>query len=151
MAPMATITKHLELDAPPDAVWEALADFGAVHVRLAPGFVTDCRVDGGDGRDGTDGIDRVVTFFSGAVARERLVTCDHERRRLVYTVVDSAAGASHHQASAEVRQTGDPHQCRLVWTTDLLPDTLAPFIDQMMERGGAAMADHFRLVPEGSR
>ena len=38
---MASILKHIEIDAPADAVWDAVSDFGAVHRRFAPGVVTN--------------------------------------------------------------------------------------------------------------
>ena len=38
---MTSILKHIDIDAPADAVWDAVADFGAVHRRFAPGFVTN--------------------------------------------------------------------------------------------------------------
>lgn len=109
--------------------WDALRDFGAVHERVASGFVVNASVDGPD---------RVVTFASGAQARERLVTLDDDRRRLVYTVVDGPLGATHHQASVEVRDASAG--CTIVWTTDLLPDGLAPVVDGLMEQGAAAIA-----------
>jgi Polyketide cyclase / dehydrase and lipid transport len=130
---MASIRKIIDVAAAPDAAWDALADFVPVDKRVAPGFVTESvPVDG----------DRLVTFFNGAQARERLVTCDGEERRLVYSVVDSATGFTHHQATVEVR---DPEPgaagCRIVWTTDLLPDDLAPVIESMMEQGRPAIAE----------
>src|ERR1700693_2981386 len=75
---MASIHKDIPLDAHPDDVWAAVRDFGAVHQRLAPGFVLDARLDGEA---------RIVTFANGTVARELLVDCDEERGRLVYAVV----------------------------------------------------------------
>ena len=36
---MATICKEILIDAPPEHVWDALRDFGALHERLVPGFV----------------------------------------------------------------------------------------------------------------
>jgi Polyketide cyclase / dehydrase and lipid transport len=131
---MASIHKIIDVGAAPAAAWDALADFVPVDKRVAPGFVTESvPLDGGD---------RVVTFFNGARARERLVTCDAERRRLVYSVVDSATGFTHHQATVEVH---DPEPggrgARIVWTTDLLPDDLAPTIEAMMERGRSAIAE----------
>lgn len=112
--------------------WDALRDYGAVHQRVAPGFVIDARLDGND---------RIVTFVGGAVARERLITLDDDRRRLVYSVVDSPLGPTHHQSSVEVL---DPEEgsagCRVVWTTDVLPETLAPVIDGMMDQGAIAIA-----------
>ena len=38
---MASILTSVEIDAPAAAVWDAVADFGAVHRRFAPGFVTN--------------------------------------------------------------------------------------------------------------
>jgi hypothetical protein len=130
---MASIHKTIDVGAAPSAAWDALADFVPVDKRVAPGFVTESvPVDG----------DRLVTFFNGAQTRERLVTSDGERRRLVYSVVDSASGFTHHQATVEVH---DPepggHGARIVWTTDLLPDDLAPGIEAMMERGRSAIAE----------
>lgn len=129
---MASIRKVLALATPPEEVWDALADFAAVHERVAPGFVTDSR---------TEGNDRVVTFASGAVARERLVSADARDRRLVYTVVRGGLPFTHHQASVEVLDAPDGATgCRLVWTTDVLPDGVAPVVDRLMDQGATAIA-----------
>src|SRR5688572_3040305 len=126
---MASILKDIQVGTTAQNAWDALRDYGAVHERVAPGFVTDARLDGDD---------RIVTFVNGAVARERLVTVDEERRRLVYTVVDGPLGATHHQASVEVLDAaGRVTGCHVAWTTDVLPEHLAPVIDGMMEQGAA--------------
>lgn len=39
---MASIRKQIKIRANPDHVWDAVRDFGAVHMRLVAGFVTDC-------------------------------------------------------------------------------------------------------------
>ena len=75
---MASIRKETELAAEASRVWDALRDFGAVHTRVAPGFVVATRVEGDT---------REVTFGNGASARERLISCDDAERRLVYAVV----------------------------------------------------------------
>ena len=69
---------HVEalIDAAPDKVWEVVGDWENGPVRMAPGFVVSSVVDGDA---------RVVTFANGAVARERFVTRDEGRRRLVGT------------------------------------------------------------------
>ena len=127
---MASIRKEIAVGAPAAAAWDRLRDFGAVD-RLAPGFVTAAVLDGPD---------RVVTFFSGARARERLVTVDDDARRIVYTVVEGPLGATHHQAAVEVVGDGEGADgCRLVWTTDVLPDSLAGPIDGLMAQGAAAI------------
>jgi hypothetical protein len=123
---MASIIREIEIDAPADHCWDALADFGAVHERIAPGFLVDARME--------DATTRTVTFFTGAVARERLVGLDHEHRRLAYSVVESSLGATHHNASAQVVPI-DARRSRFVWTTDVLPDALADVIAMLMDQG----------------
>ena len=127
---MASIRKETVIDARPDDVWAALRDFAAVHERLVPGFVTDCHLDG----EGA----RIVTFFTGAVAREVLVACDDDARRLVYSVVESPMGSTHSNASGQVFAEGDGRS-RFVWITDVLPDRVAPAVDQLMEQGIAVI------------
>jgi Polyketide cyclase / dehydrase and lipid transport len=124
---MASIRKEIVIDADPDAVWDAVRDFGALHVRLAPGFVTDCHL---------DGTDRIVTFFTGTVLRERLVARDDETRRLVWAIIDGPY--SHHNGAVEVTALDDG-RTRYVWTTDVLPDELGEPTSQQMERGIAAV------------
>jgi hypothetical protein len=123
---MATLRRQIALDAPAATVWSALRDFGAVHTRVAPGFLTKLEMD----RD-----DRIVTFFNGLVARERLITADDEDCRLVYAVVEGRA--SHYNAAVQVFPEGDGS--RLVWTIDLLPNELAPAIGGMMDHAAGFM------------
>lgn len=124
---MATLRKQIAIDSGAASVWSALRDFGAVHTRVAPGFLTRLEIDNGD---------RIVTFFNGLVARERLVTLDDEDRRLVYAVVEGRA--SHYNAAVQVFPEGDGRS-RLVWTIDLLPDALAPAIGGMMDHAADFM------------
>jgi carbon monoxide dehydrogenase subunit G len=126
---MASIRKEIQIEANPEDVWAALRDFGAVHERIAPGFVVDSRLE--------DDTTRIVTFFNGAVAREVLVDLDDDARRLVYSVVESPLGLTHHNASAQVIADGDA--TLFVWTADLLPDDLAPAVDEMMDGGITAI------------
>lgn len=121
-APVASIRKERLIEAPAEQVWDALRDWGGLHERLVPGFVTDTQLDGEA---------RIVTFFNGAVAREILIDCDDEQRRLVWSVVDGPY--THHNGAAQVFAEGDG--CRFVWTADLLPDEAAVPTGEMMERG----------------
>lgn len=125
---MATIYKEFIVEADASQVWDALRDFGAVHTRLAPGFLTGCELDGTGAR--------IVSFANGLVAREVLVGIDDANRRLAYTVTDGKA--SHHHASAQVFAQGEG-RARFVWITDVLPDALAAYIEPMMVQGGQAM------------
>jgi hypothetical protein len=132
---MASIRKEIVVDAEPDVVWDAVRDFGALHVRLAPGFVTDCRL---------DGTDRIVTFVTGTVLRERLVSCDDESRRLVWAIIDGPY--SHHNGAVEVSAL-EGGRTRYVWTTDVLPDELGAPTSEQMERGMAAMETTLNAPP----
>jgi carbon monoxide dehydrogenase subunit G len=120
---MASIRKEIVVNASPQDVWAALRDWGALHERLVPGFVTDTR---------RDGEDRIVTFATGAVFRERLVDLDDDACRLVWSIVDGPY--AHHNASAQVFPEGET-AARFVWTADLLPDELAGPTGQAMEQG----------------
>jgi hypothetical protein len=124
---MASIHKDFPVDAPAHEVWDALRDFGALHTRLAPDFVTDCKLEDGA---------RSVTFANGTTARELLVDCDDQRRRLVYAVISERV--KQHSASAQVIPEGEA-RCRFVWITDVLPHEIAPYVSAQMDAGAAAM------------
>jgi carbon monoxide dehydrogenase subunit G len=126
---MPTIRKEFTVAAGLDSVWAAFRDTGAVHRVLAPGFVTDCRLEEG-------GAARIVTFANGIVAREAIVDLDNDGHRLAYSA--SGGRLTHHNASFQVTEDG-PGRCRIVWLADLLPAGMKPAIDAMMEQGVAAM------------
>jgi hypothetical protein len=123
---MATIRKDMTVRANPALVWDAIRDVGAIHTRLAPGFVTGTKLEGDA---------RIVTFASGQVARELIVTIDDDACRLVWSVVGTKF--THHNGSLQAFAEG--HRCHLVWIADILPDTLAGYIGGMMEQGMEAM------------
>jgi hypothetical protein len=129
---MASIHKDIPLDAPPVDVWAAVRDFGNVHQRVAPGFVTDCKLDGDS---------RIVTFDNGNSARELLVTMDEERRRLVYAVVSERV--KQHSASIQIFADGEGRS-RMAWIADVLPNEIGPHIDGQMDLGALAMQKNFR-------
>jgi hypothetical protein len=124
---MASIHKDIPLDARPEDVWAAVRDYGAVHQRVAPGFVTDCKLDGDS---------RIVTFANGNVAQELLVTMDDARQRLVYAVVSERV--KQHSASVQVFADGE-NRSRMVWIVDVLPNEIAPYIDAQMDQGALAV------------
>jgi hypothetical protein len=135
---MTSIVKEVTIDAPAPDCWDALRDFGALHQRLARGFVTSTKMAGDR--------DREVTFFTGAVARERLVGINEELMRLAYTVVDSPLGSTHNNASAQIIPIGD-RQCRFVWITDILPDDLSGRIAELMDAGLKAIKKTLESTP----
>ncbi|MCP3461592.1 MULTISPECIES: SRPBCC family protein [unclassified Bradyrhizobium] len=124
---MASIHNDVPLNAPAHKVWDAVRDFGALHERLVPGFVTACQLDGDA---------RIVTFSNGSVAREVLVDADDARQRLVYAINNERL--KHYSASVQVIADGEA-KCRLVWTIDMLPNELAPYVQGQTREAVHAM------------
>ncbi|SFU41592.1 Polyketide cyclase / dehydrase and lipid transport [Polaromonas sp. YR568] len=133
---MTTIYKEFTVEASLESAWDALRDFNAVHQRLAPGFVVDCKP--GEGS-------RTVTFANGFVAHEVLMGIHEAAHRLSYTVVGGKA--SHHLASAQLFAEGEG-RTRVVWITDVLPDALGDYIDGMMTQGAAVMQKALSAPPK---
>jgi hypothetical protein len=127
---MASVRLSTIINCDAASAWDALRDFGALHTRLAPGFVTDCQL--------ADGA-RIVTFHNGMSVRERFVSSDDARRRLVWAVV--GAPFEHHNGAATVAPDG-AGRCRFEWQADMLPDMLAGEIEPMMREGLAAIKHH---------
>ena len=119
---MASIRRQILIDVPPADAWNALRDWGALHVRLVPGFAVATEVDGRD---------RVVTSFNGTVYRERIVDLDEASRRLVWSIVNGPY--EHHNASAQVLEAPDG-RTTFAWFADLLPDTAAEHTGRSMEQ-----------------
>ncbi len=123
---MASIRREMQVATDAARAWDAMRDVGAVHTRLAPGFVVDTRLEPGA---------RVVTFANGLVARELIVDVDDAARRVAWAAVGGRL--SHHNASLQVFADGD--RCRVVWIADLLPDEMAQPIAAMIDQGMGAM------------
>ena len=124
---MATIRRQCNVGASPEAAWDAIRDIGAVHTRLAPGFVSDTKLEPGA---------RIVTFVNGMVIREPIVTLDDEARRLVWSA--EGGWTTHYNAALEV--IARPDGCAaIVWTADFLPDDVKPRLAAAIDAGMRAM------------
>jgi hypothetical protein len=124
---MASICKDIPLAVDVDTAWAAIRDVGRPHLVFTPVLA------------GTelDGDDRIVTFANGLVVRERIVDLDDTARRLAYTVVDGPF--THHHATFTVTAESDGSSC-LTWVADLLPDEVAPMVEELMDQGASAAA-----------
>ena len=123
---MASIHKEAYIEVKPEDVWAAFRDVGAIHTRLARGFVVDTKLEGDT---------RLVTFANGIVVREKIVDIDDAKHRLAYSVVEGRP--THHHATFQVLAEGAGS--RIVWVADLLPNELKPAIEEMMAHGMSAM------------
>jgi len=123
---MASIRREISINAPPEHVWSAVRDVGALHTRLVPGFVVDTKLEDGA---------RMVTFGNGSVVRELIVDVDDHARRIAWAAVGTRM--THHNASLQVfAENGGTLG---VWIADLLPHELAPQIAGMIEQGLSVM------------
>ena len=123
---MATVRKEFVTQAGTEAVWDAIRDVGALHTRLAPGFVTATTLENGTRR---------VTFANGLTVREPIVTIDDTSKRLVWS---SQGGRTTHY-NASLQAFPENGGSRVVWLVDLLPDDAALAIETAMNAGVAAM------------
>jgi len=134
---MASIRKEMEIDRSKEFVWDAIRDVGAIHKRLVPGFVVDCKLEGDS---------RIVTFANGMVARELIIDVDDKTCRHSW----SARGEplTHHNASIQVFSRGDD-KCRVVWIADLMPNEVAETVGEMIQRGLDTMKRTLESNPAG--
>ena len=107
---MASIRREVPIAARPEEVWDAIRDVGAIHTRLAPGFVVDTRLEEGA---------RLVTFGNGLVVRELIVDVDDKARRLAWAAVGGRL--SHHNASLQVL-ADDAGGSQVIWIADLVAE-----------------------------
>lgn len=123
---MASIYREVAIDVPASRAWAALEDVGRVD-RLFAGVLVGCSLE--------DGV-RTVEFANGMVAKERIITVDEERRRVVYSALNEAF--LHHSAAMQIIPDGDA-RCRFVWTSDVLPEQMADRITPLIDAGCTAM------------
>lgn len=123
---MTSVQREIIIEADAADVWAVVGDFVDGPLRMAPGFVTDSRLDEPEVR--------VVTFANGSVLRERLIALDNEVRRLVFSVIGGTMQPTHDNASMQVFSEGGSRS-RFVWIHDVRPDDLAFPMGAGMDRG----------------
>ena len=131
----ASIYKELLLETSADTAWAALRQAGEARALFAPVLV-DSRVAGDI---------RTVRFANGSIVEERIITIDDERRRIVYAA-EKGTPMTHHHASMQVIPEGGG-RCRFVWITDLLPDSAASSISQLIDGGAQALKANLERTP----
>ncbi len=136
---MASIYREFEVAAPAGFVWEAIRDVGAIHERLARGFVVATALERGE---------RTVTFANGYVVREQIISIDDEHRRLAYGAVGGRA--SHHNAYFQVFERSQ-ETSRVAWVTDLLPEEMKGPIELTVEQGIKAIQRTLAQAYAGAR
>lgn len=129
---MASYQKSVNICAGAQTVWDAVSDVGQLHIRIAPGLVTDTRLDDG-------GAIRIVTFANGLSLKEHIVSNDNDLQRLVWSAESDLW--HHHNASLQVFARGND-ACEITWIADVLPHEAGETISTIMDMGLAAMKKH---------
>lgn len=124
---MAYFRQEILIKTPAAVAWDALRDVGNLHTRLVRGFVVACTFDGQI---------RTIEFANGITTVERIVAIADEDMRVSWSAASERL--AHHNASAEVAPVAED-ACRVAWTVDLLPDSMAPAIQGMVQAGLQAM------------
>ena len=93
---MATLYKEFSIAAPPEFIWDAMKNIGAIHP---------------------------------------IISIDDRRHRIAWA--GEGGPLAHYNAVVEL--VAEVSGCRVVWTTDLLPDELEPAIAAMQDDAIAAM------------
>ena len=130
---MTRIRETIAIAAPPEELWDAIADFGAIHTRVAPGMVLNTQLE-------QDGAVRIVTFANGAVLHEQIVSLDHQARELVWTA--QGGPWTHHNAWLVVTDRADGGG-DVTWTADVLPDSAGEVIAGFVAAGLQTMKQHY--------
>ena len=132
---MPTVHKEILINVPPETVWDAARDWGALHTRLVPGFVTATEVS-----PDADPPYRMVTFATGMVMKENIVDIDDAQRRIVWSI--KSPNVQHQKGALQVFPA-EPGWCRAVWIADVLPAALAQAFSPSMAAGLQAMKANF--------
>ncbi len=131
---MPTVHKEILIKVPSETVWAAVRDVGALHTGLVPGFVTHVEM-----VPGAEPPARMVTFASGMVLKEHIVTVDDTQRRLVWSIESDQV--RHHNGAMQVFDAG-PGLTRVTWIADVLPQAMADAFSPLMGQGMEIMKTH---------
>ena len=124
---MGQHTSAIDIEAPPEAVWALVGDFGGIGV-WQPG-IESVRVEGED---------RILDTM-GMTITERLVSRDDTARSLTYAIVDGVPVESH-QATVTVTPSGTGSH--VTWVVDATPDEMADLMGGVYQQTLASLKAH---------
>jgi carbon monoxide dehydrogenase subunit G len=125
---MAEGQVEIGIDAPLEAVWALVGDFGAVDRYL--GGIDSLRLEGDE---------RVIGMF-GMEIRERLVGRDEDAHSITYALVGGLE-LERHQATITVSPDGEG--VRVTWGFEVVPDEMAPIFADTYQKGLDSLRAHF--------
>ncbi|HEX5304495.1 MAG TPA: SRPBCC family protein [Dyella sp.] len=110
---MLSVSESVELNAPAEAVWNTVGDFGAAQRYLA--VVERC-----DLSHHGSSTERLLHLKGGGSVRERLVLSNDEDRSLRYTIVESPLPVADYVSTVRVDPVDDA-RCRVTWASTFEP------------------------------
>jgi carbon monoxide dehydrogenase subunit G len=115
---MGRIELHEQIEAPAQAAWEKLRDFGGIAGWM-PG-IEKCDVEG----KGIGAV-RSVGLAGGVGLKERLESLDEGVRTLSYSILEGPLPVQNYLATIRVSENGEA-ACRVDWTASFdLPEGVA--------------------------
>lgn len=151
---MARAHASIVIDAPVEAVWAVVRDFGALASWVSA--VSECRVE--DGRDGDSvGCIRSLKLGDGVPVRERLLELDDCRYRFSYNFETPAFPVENYLATFELIPVVDGDRTFAQWsaTFDEAPEDRGKYVAIVSEQvfatglGSLAAMAVGRPVPDG--
>ena len=104
------------IEAPAEAVWDLVRDFGGITRWNPPSAIEGCTVEG----EGIGAV-RTLTLPGDAVLQEKLESFDEGARTLSYSIVDpSPLPLSGYLSTLRVVEDG-PQRCRVEWSGRMKP------------------------------
>lgn len=125
---MASITKTIPARGGAAKAWEKISDIGAVDKLVS--LITSCALDGDT---------RLCTLPDGQAIKERIISVDHDARRVVYTVTDGPLPLEFHCAAVQVTEADSGAE--VTWTVDVKPDEIAGPLSDMMDGAAQSMSE----------
>jgi len=116
---MPTIYLEHHVDAPAATVWQQISDIRSperlTNMIHAVEVIEEC--------------ERACATDHGKIV-ERIISVDHDRRRVAYTATQSPFPINHHNAALTV--TEEPDGSRLTWITDIEPAEVADALQPVL-------------------
>jgi hypothetical protein len=110
---MSKMLMKTQLNAPADAVWKTIRDFGGIGKFIAS--VKGCTVEG----SGVGAV-RTLDFGEGPAIVERLEKLDDQARSLTYSIVSAPLPMEGYVSTMTIVELS-PSRCELWWTCVFTP------------------------------
>jgi mxaD protein len=110
-APRLTASKTVEIDAPPEKVWQAVRDFDGLGT-WHPAVASDAIV---EGRNNEVGAVRLLTLKGGGTIKEKLLAFDPAHRSFKYAILEGVLPVSGYTSTLVVKSAGKGKSA-VAWT-----------------------------------